>query len=140
MTKPKDSKFDWTAQLVMLRDMTKRFGTIHEAQALQLKLWPYTVDPTLTNSKCALDMESKYIEFEWSGPPVKIEKKYQTRLKTLDSNVKFLLGDDWNVKVNRNSETIFPLDTKNGKPANRRRSSSKRPNKRSVGRKARRRS
>jgi hypothetical protein len=110
----KPEPLDWTAQLVMLREMTKRFGSIHEAQALQLKLWPFTVDNTLENSNAAVDFENKHVSFEWLGSTMKIDKKYQERLETLECNVKFLLGDDWSMSVIEDGTAIFPLsDTKN---------------------------
>lgn len=31
----------WSAQLAQLRDLTDKTGILHEAQVLQLKLWPY---------------------------------------------------------------------------------------------------
>ena|ERR1039457_1535063 len=110
----KPGPLDWAAQLAMLRGMTQRFGSIHEAQALQLKLWPFTVDNTLENSNAAVDFENKQVDFEWLGSAMKIDKKYQERLETLKCNVKFLLGDDWSMTVSSSGTAIFPLsDTKN---------------------------
>lgn len=113
----KPKPLDWTAQLVMLRGMTERFGSIHEAQALQLKLWPFTVDPMLVNTKAEIDMEGKRIDFYWVSSYIRssIDKKYKKRLKELESNVKFLLGADWTMTVHLNQTLIFPIDTKNGK-------------------------
>ena len=109
----KPGPLDWAAQLAMLRGMTQRFGSIHEAQALQLKLWPFTVDNTLENSNAAVDFENKQVDFEWLGSSMKIDKRYQERLETLECNVKFLLGDDWSMTVSSSGTAIFPLDTKN---------------------------
>ena len=125
MTEPTPKPLDWTAQLVLLRGLTKRFGSIHEAQALQLKLWPFTVDNTLENSNAAVDFENKQVDFEWLGSTMKIDKKYQERLETLKCNVKFLLGDDWSITVTSSGTAIFPLDTNNVKPSNRSRSSNR---------------
>jgi hypothetical protein len=110
--KSKSKSLDWTAQLVMLRDMTRHFGTIHEAQVLQLRGWPFTVDPSLEKSEARVDIEGKKVEFVWTGSTMKIDKKYQFRLKTLGSNVKFLLGDDWEITVNSNGVTIFNSNDK----------------------------
>ena len=116
----KPGPLDWAAQLAMLRGMTQRFGSIHEAQALQLKLWPFTVDNTLENSNAAVDFENKQVDFEWLGSAMKIDKKYQERLETLKCNVKFLLGDDWSMTVSSSGTAIFPLDTNDTKSSNRR--------------------
>ena len=137
MNKQKDNKLDWTAQLVMLRSMTERFGSIHEAQALQLKLWPFTVDPSLINSKAEVDVEGKGVDFYWErlGTDFVINRGYQKRLKELENNVKFLLGDNWLMTVRLNQTLIFPLDTKNAKTRNnKRRNSKKRVNRSRKGR------
>ena len=124
------SKFDWTAQLAMLRGMTQKLGVLHEAQALQLRLWPYTVDPTLEKSEAKVDLEAKVVTFVWSGSTLKIDKKYKERLQTLSDNVKFLLGDVWLIEVVLDGITIFVSDTNVTKPSTKRRSSKpKRPNK-----------
>ena len=124
------SKLDWTAQLVMLRGMTQKLGVLHEAQALQLRLWPYTVDPSLDKSEAKVDLEAKVITFVWNGSTLKIDKKYKERLQTLSDNVKFLLGEGWLIEVVLDGITIFVSDTNVTKPSTRRRSiKPKRPNK-----------
>jgi hypothetical protein len=137
--KKANKPLDWTAQLVMLRGMTERFGSLHEAQVLQLKLWPFAVDPGLVSSKANVDMEGKLVEFLWEGGAAKRGPKYQARLKTLDGSVKFLLGDGWTTVVKLAGVPIYPVDTKNAKPetdSRKRRNSEKR--KRRANRKARR--
>jgi hypothetical protein len=113
------SKLDWTAQLVLLRGMTQKLGVIHEAQALQIRLWPYTVDPSLEKSEAKVDMEANRVEFVWTGSALSMDKKYQKRLETLSDNVKFLLGEEWKISVTRDEELIFPNGYKNVEPANR---------------------
>jgi len=119
-------KFDWSAQLVMLRGMTKRLGVLHEAQCLQLRLWPFSIDPTLEKSEAKVDLESKRVDFVWTGSTLKVNKKYQTRLKALKDNVKFLLGDDWSITVTLDGAAISLVDT-NGKSSNRSRTSKRKP-------------
>ena len=114
MKNNKPKPLDWSAQLVMLRGMTRRFNILHEAQSLQLRLWPFVVDPSLDKTEAHVDIEGKMVNFIWIGSKKKIDAKYQYRLKTLDSNVKFLLGEDWSMSVVRDGVTIFPLDTNNG--------------------------
>jgi hypothetical protein len=127
MSKKKNDSLDWTAQLVMLRSMTERFGSLHEAQILQLKLWPFTVDPTLDSTKAEVDIEGKRVDFYWGSPCTKIniDSNYQKRIRELDNNVKFLLGGDWIMTIHLNQTLIFPLDTNNAKPKNNKRRNSK---------------
>jgi hypothetical protein len=105
--------------LVLLRGMTKKLGILHEAQALQLRLWPYTVDPTIEKCESRVDMDASRVEFVWFGPSVKLDAKYTKRLETLSDNVKFLLGEEWKISVTRDEELIFPNGYKNVEPANR---------------------
>jgi hypothetical protein len=125
-SKPQSKDLDYTAQLVMLKDMTRRFGTLHSAQVLQLRLWPFTVDTTLDNANAKVDIEGKRVEYVWTGSKMDLDKKYQFRLNTLNDNVKFLLGNDWSMTVVCDGTTIFPLDTKNVKSSNRSGNSAKR--------------
>jgi hypothetical protein len=129
------SKLDWTSQLVMLRDLTARFGGVHEAQVLQLKLWPHCVDTTITKNKFIVDTEGKTVVFEWLGSTKKIDKDYKNKLKVLDEGVKFLFGNDWSITVQSDGAIIYPLDTngfksrkpsKSNKRSNRKRRTSSR--------------
>jgi len=137
MKKTDAKPLDWTAQLVMLRGMTERFQSLHEAQKLQLQLWPFVVDTSLANTKANVDMEAKTVQFVWTGSSMKIGPKYNQRLKVLDDSVKFLLGNDWTVTVWRDGTLIYPVDTKNAKPGRKRGNSKKRRRAR-AGRKQRR--
>jgi hypothetical protein len=129
MTDNKPKPLDWSAQLVLLRGLTQRFGSLHSAQVLQLRLWPFVVDSSLDKTEAHVDIEGKFVNFIWIGSKKKIDAKYQYRLKTLDSNVKFLLGEDWSMSVVCDGVTIFPLDTNNGTRNNRSRSGKPRVNK-----------
>jgi hypothetical protein len=115
----------------MLRNLFQHFGSLHEAQVLQLRLWPFTVDPKLANSKAILNLEGKVVEFRWGGGAKKIDKKYQERLQELDKNVKFLLGEDWTITVMLNGALIFPVQDTIGKTSNKRRAS--KPKRKSTG-------
>lgn len=45
-----------TQQLESLAALTKKTGAIHEAQALNLRLWPFSVDPELDRSQVQIDL------------------------------------------------------------------------------------
>ena len=114
------NNLDWTSQLVLLRGLFQRFGVLHEAQVLQLRLWPFAVDPSLNKSEAKVDMEARVVTFLWTGSTFNIDKKYQSRLKTLSDNVKFLLGEVWSIEVILEGITIFSTpDTNVSKPSNR---------------------
>lgn len=115
---PDSANLDYTAQLVMLREMTKRFKIIHEAQSLQLQLWPYLVDNTLDGIKegelvspavrVAINIEDKKIEYTWSGSKLDpFASDYRARLDVLLRDIGFLLGGGWTVDVVLDGNTIF---------------------------------
>lgn len=109
-------------QLQYLKGVTTRTGGLHEAQVLQLKLWPYTVDPEISDTKAEVDVAHKAIDYHWVllSRPRKWspDKRYTGRLEALVSSVKWMLGDTWKVQVFMNGERIFPLNVrkKSSKP------------------------
>jgi hypothetical protein len=101
-----------TQQLIVLQDMTRRLGVIHEAQTLQIKLWPVAVDPGLVGSDCRLDVDGKRMVYVWVDPKKPHDWKprgaYLKRLQHLANSVKrFLFGADWYFEVQMNGATIY---------------------------------
>ena len=104
------SNLDWSGQLLALKDMTKRFNCLHEGQALQFRLMPFAVDPSLDKSEAAIDFETKVVTFTWTGSALDYDSKdYRTRLLGLEEHVRFMLGDEWNVDVISDGLKILPL-------------------------------
>ena len=117
-----------TEQLVLLRDMTERLGVVHEAQALQLRLCPYAVDPSLESSVAEVNLDEKKVFFRWGSPQRGVTSQgfdaaYKKRLKALDQHIRFMFGESWTVVVTMNGSSIFPLKSnvraKPKKPAKR---------------------
>ena len=106
----------------MLRDMTERLGILHEAQLLQLRLMPLAVDPGLTKSEAAVDIEGKSITYTWERPAWKPDKGYQTRLRALADAVELYFGPAWHLKIIQNGEvlTIPHKTTKQSSPKRKR--------------------
>lgn len=96
-------------QLLLLRDLTEKTGALHEAQVLQLKLWPLTVfDKYATGSEFHFSWEKHEVDFHLSTsskykPPADMDK----RLVILDTEVKGLLGDTYLVRVRVRGKVIF---------------------------------
>lgn len=110
---------DFSAQLVVLRAVTERTGIINEAQALQLRCWPFCVDPLLDKADATITTNedgslSKLLVYDWTGKGAKIDRHYKFRLKKLDEAIRFLLGKDWKLKVNLNGKVIY-VTTRTGK-------------------------
>lgn len=99
---------DWHQQLIYLRGMTEQLKVLHEAQAHQLKLWPFMVDPDLKagESTAEVDFEKRVVLYRWSLPKRPLRWKpdpaYRKRLGELNGWVQFLLGSSWRLEVEVN--------------------------------------
>lgn len=101
-----------TQQLIVLQDLTRRFGTIHEAQHLQIRMWPFAIDPGLKGSECQVSVEDKTMVYIWLDPdkPASWKPKgaYLNRLRHLANTVKrVLFGPEWHFGVKMNGTTIY---------------------------------
>ena len=93
-------------QLAYLKGMTLRLGSIHEAQALQLKLWPRLV-PGIESSEAHVDTEKQSVRFVCGGKKFKKTKKVAEILVNIDRWVKMLLWDSTFVVFEVNGKEIF---------------------------------
>ncbi len=99
-------------QLMLLKETTRRTQVLHEAQVLQLRMWPRVFFSKSTNSEFAVDFEKKRIVFT-----VTVSRKADPKLgkglatpaaaTLLDECVKQLLGADWDVEVKVGSGKSF---------------------------------
>ena len=129
------NNMDWTSQLILLRDLTNRTGAVHEAQVLQLKLWPFTIDGNLKKTVSSVDIDNKTVRFDWIGCTLKTAKDI-AKVSKLDEAVKFLFGKDWKIIVFADNLLIYPNKVLNArkKRNNRSRNSGKRRKKSGKGR------
>lgn len=90
---PEDTK----AQLLRLKDLTRRTGVVAETQVLQLKLWPYMLFNIVGNdAEAKLDPYEKHVSWDLrlkGKPPA--GKDLKARGETLESWLRTLLGDEW---------------------------------------------
>ena len=81
-------------QLLVLKQMTQTTGMLHEAQILQLKLWPYVLFPkTKVKYTLKIDPTKKQIEYEFIG------KYPKGKWEVLERDIQWLLGDEWYLLV-----------------------------------------
>ena len=117
-----DKPLDYTAQLVVLRDLSKRFELLHQAQELQLALWAEVcVDSGynyLEKNMFKAVFSTKTVHYEWTGKFPKLTDKYLSRLSELHRNVQFLLGSEWNLQILFNGVPIYPIRENAGKSGN----------------------
>ena len=100
-----DTEMEVHQQIMLLRDITVRTGAIHEAQVVQLKLWPYVAynnveqceihihaDPELIN-------KSPRVEYRLITKGRGIGAKPQKRHEAIALWTRELLGDAFEVVV-----------------------------------------
>lgn len=92
-------------QIGMLRDMTRRTGAIHEAQVLQLRMWPRLFAGS-TSSETKVDAEKKIVTYEVSG---KISKSAKNKrlINELNRWTKELLWAETTVIIKFNGKVVF---------------------------------
>ena len=96
-------------QLAYLKGMTLRLGSIHEAQALQLKLWPRLI-PGIDESEARVDVEKQSVRFVCTGKKFRKTKKVSEFLVNIDRWVKKLLWDSTFVVFEVNGKEVFRGD------------------------------
>lgn len=90
-------------QLTQLRGFASRYGVLHEAHLLHLKIWPRVLFPTSISSVAKVDQAQRFVKilvkFQDKPPPMKDQKLAVARL--LES-VQWMLGREWKVEVRIN--------------------------------------
>jgi hypothetical protein len=94
-------------QLLLLRDMTARMGVLHEAQILQLKMWPLFLFDNLKKCEEHVNIENRVIEYHFLQTKGKYPKDKEARLNALMDWTKWLLGHDWMIRVKERGKLIF---------------------------------
>lgn len=100
-------------QLMLLKSITKKTGGLHEAQVLQLKMYPLVLTHA-TKSEFSFDFNKKAIIFTITEVKGKTPKNIEERLDLLISYTKTLLGNEYSVEV-KFKDSQFPGIDKNGR-------------------------
>lgn len=85
-------------QLMMLRELFQTTGVLHHAQALQCEGWAKVAYPAKA-VELRLDIPQRLIEFHLTLKPKSKIKSMAKKRAWLLGGVKWLLGDQWTVKV-----------------------------------------
>lgn len=131
-------------RLVQLRLITEATGQICDEQALQLRLWPFRIDPRIDAAGVRADVHvaSKSVAYAWTiadlDPEWEPDAVYRQRVAYLPGWVRFLLGADWTVSVSLNGRNLTQKNER-PKPAAKRRNRAGAKPRRGAARKKRRR-
>lgn len=103
-------------QLKLLKFQTQMTGGLHEAQVLQLKIWPRLIFPEATGSSFTWDPEGKTLGFTLNLPPKlrKPRKYWEQGVEILQSWVHELLGGEWVIGIQAGKKTYcggYRIDT-----------------------------
>lgn len=86
-------------QLMLLRAFTSRTGILHEAQVLNLKMWPSCVFDKVASSEFSFDWENATICFDIIFKGRKRPKNITKSCEALAQFTKTLLGPEYEVRI-----------------------------------------
>jgi hypothetical protein len=98
---------DHEKQLILLRDLTARMGVIHEAQQLQLKMWPIVLFTHGQKFEERVDVNGKEVDFIILQTKGKKPDDMDKRFEHLNDWTKWLLGDDWLIRVKLRDKVLY---------------------------------
>lgn len=105
--KPAIAEKDVEEQLILLRDLTARLGVLHDAQVFQLRMWPLVLFTHAKQVDLHIQMEDKEISFVIEKHKGKVPEDIKERYTALNDWTKWLLGDDWTVKVKYKGKQVY---------------------------------
>jgi len=115
MAQPSFANPEFSEQLLLLRAMTERTGVLHEAQILQLKMYPIAMITSSKSAEIKIDIEGKSVDFQ-----LKLDKKknpdLEKQCEMVSDAVKWLLGPEWLVRLRVREKTIYRGARTLGKP------------------------
>ncbi len=93
-------------QLMVLREMTRTTGILHEAQVLQLKYYPLILTHA-TRSEFHYDFENAIVIFNLKETKGSKPKQWTKRMETLAEYTQTLLGKEYTIQVKLKGELQF---------------------------------
>ena len=104
---------DLSTQLTLLKTVTVRTGGIHEAQQLQLKMWPRMIRGTTRKTKVELDTERKLVRFVLdTDKTFRLDVKTKRLLKEIQNWTRSILWDETDVVFVAKGKTIHDSRSK----------------------------
>jgi hypothetical protein len=97
---------DMATQLMMMRDITKRTGALHDAQNFQLRAWGAIAVPKASSFEVKVRMDQKTVTYGFLGKAGMGKTVKTDRLAALRRSVEWLLGPDWTVEVVVNARPL----------------------------------
>lgn len=101
-----ESSSNWFSQLMALRNMTKLTGAIHEAQLLQVKMWPKVLWPTAScEAHITNDVGKGSVHYFITRSGKRITRKDRALVFQLVDWTDTIF-DNWDVQVSINGTSV----------------------------------
>ena len=97
---------DFKAQLQWLKATTIRTGGIHDAQALQLKMYPLML-PNVTKAEAHVSVDEKAVHYIATAKPYKKTEKFTETCAAIVKWTRWLLWDDTKVTIKVNGKIRY---------------------------------
>lgn len=94
-------------QLLQLRDLTSRLGVLHDAQVLQIKMWFLLSVEHCQSYTLEVDLDNSEIQYTITKTQGAIKKDFEFRSQMLAYSIKWLLGNDWIVRIKHGKKTLY---------------------------------
>lgn len=98
-------------QLRLLKAITVRTGAIHDAQALQLKIWP-TLIPNVTHSVALVDANKKSVKYVCQSSGLRPSKKMRLLCEHICEWTRTILWNETKVVIEINKKKVFDSSVK----------------------------
>lgn len=94
-------------QLAVLRDQTRRFGTLHESQVFQLKMWGGVAFHGTGKWTLHLNVPDKSITYVLPKSGKRLPPNLPSLIAALQRSVTWLLGEEWGMSVKQSSKLLY---------------------------------
>ena len=94
-------------QLIQLKAITERTGAIHEAQAMQLRMWPLLI-PQIQEAQVSVDTDRHYVIIKCKSDKFRNTKKAKLTYSNIETWVQQILWDDTVVFIDVNDRKVYP--------------------------------
>ena len=87
--------------MILIREWSEKTGSLHEAQAMHLRVYWQVIAPSKKNT-VAVDFQNKIIEFKTPGK-TKVKRK---GIPVFIESVKFIVGNSWGFRLKKGSRYL----------------------------------
>ena len=106
MDSSQESQASTKQQLLWLKSMTVRTGAIHEAQALQLKMYPMML-PGAKKGEARVGIDDKVVHYIVTCRPFKQDAVFKKTCAAIEKWTRWLLWDEARIMIKVNGKVVY---------------------------------